>query len=44
MRRGSKLFWRVPHLRGNARTGSIVTRTVTWQFRCFEVGITIVRL
>jgi hypothetical protein len=32
VRRGSKLFWRVPHLRGNARAGSILTRTVTWQF------------
>jgi hypothetical protein len=32
MRRGSKLFWRVPHLRGNARAGSVRTRTVTWQF------------
>ena len=32
VRRGSKLFWRVPHLRGSARIGSIRTRTVTWQF------------
>jgi hypothetical protein len=32
VRRGSKLFWRVPHLRGNARAGSIRSRTVTWQF------------
>jgi hypothetical protein len=32
VRRGSKLFWRVPHLRGNARAGSVRTRTVTWQF------------
>jgi hypothetical protein len=32
VRRGSKLFWRVPHLRGSARTGSIRTRTVTWLF------------
>jgi hypothetical protein len=32
VRRGSKLFWRVPHLRGNARTGSVRTRTVTWLF------------
>ena len=30
VRRGSKLFWRVPHLRGNARAGTIRTRTVTW--------------
>ena len=32
VRRGSKLFWRVPHLRGSARVGSIRARTVTWQF------------
>jgi hypothetical protein len=32
VRRGSTLFWRVPHLRGNARAGSIRNRTVTWQF------------
>ena len=32
VRRGSRLFWRVPHLRGSARAGSIRTRTVTWQF------------
>jgi hypothetical protein len=32
VRRGSKLFWRVPHLRGSARAGSIRSRTVTWQF------------
>jgi hypothetical protein len=32
VRRGSKLFWRVPHLRGSARSGSIRTRTVTWLF------------
>jgi hypothetical protein len=31
-RRGSTLFWRVPHLRGNARLGAISTRTVTWNF------------
>jgi hypothetical protein len=30
VRRGSKLFWRVPHLRGSARAGSVRTRTVTW--------------
>jgi hypothetical protein len=30
VRRGSKLFWRVPHLRGSGRAGSIRTRTVTW--------------
>lgn len=32
MRRGSKLFWRVPHLRGSARAGAVGTRTVTWSF------------
>jgi hypothetical protein len=31
VRRGNKLFWRVPHLRGNARAGSVRTRTVTWK-------------
>jgi len=31
-RRGSKLFWRVPHLRGSARAGTIRSRTVTWHF------------
>jgi hypothetical protein len=29
-RRGNKLFWRVPHLRGSARAGVVRTRTVTW--------------
>lgn len=32
VRRGSQLFWRVPHLRGNARAGSVRTRTVVWTF------------
>src|SRR5258708_11567691 len=32
VRRGCKLFWRVPHLRGSARAGSVRTRTVTWLF------------
>jgi len=32
VRRGSKLFWRVPHMRGSARAGSVRTRTVTWLF------------
>src|ERR1700719_3157013 len=32
VRRGSKLFWRVPHMRGSVRAGSIRTRTVTWLF------------
>jgi hypothetical protein len=31
-RRGGQLFWRVPHLRGDARAGSVHTRTVTWTF------------
>ncbi len=30
VRRGGKLFWRVPHLRGSARAGTIRARTVTW--------------
>jgi hypothetical protein len=30
VRRGNQLFWRVPHLRGCARSGVIRTRTVTW--------------
>jgi hypothetical protein len=30
VRRGSTLFWRVPHLRGSARAGTIRARTVTW--------------
>jgi hypothetical protein len=30
VRRGSQLFWRVPHLRGNCRAGVVRTRTVTW--------------
>lgn len=32
VRRGSALFWRIPHLRGSARSGAIRTRTVTWTF------------
>jgi hypothetical protein len=30
VRRGSQIFWRVPHLRGRARSGVIHARTVTW--------------
>jgi len=30
VRHGSRLFWRVPHLRGSARSGVVRTRTVTW--------------
>jgi hypothetical protein len=32
VRRGSNLFWRVPHLRGSARSGVVRTRTVLWTF------------
>jgi len=32
VRRGSTLFWRVPHLRGSARSGCVRARTVTWTF------------
>lgn len=32
VRRGSQLFWRVPHLRGSARQGALRSRTVTWTF------------
>jgi hypothetical protein len=30
VRRGSQIFWRVPHIRGNCRSGVIRSRTVTW--------------
>lgn len=30
VRRADQLFWRVPHLRGSARRGTIKSRTVTW--------------
>jgi hypothetical protein len=32
VRRRNELFWRVPHLRGNASAGVLKTRTVTWTF------------
>lgn len=32
VRRGDQLFWRVPHLRGSARSGRVSTRTVVWTF------------
>jgi hypothetical protein len=32
MRHGNQLFWRVPHLRGSARSGVVRTRTVVWTF------------
>ena len=39
VRRGSQLFWRVPHLRGSARFGVIRARTVVWTFDdCTSVG------
>jgi hypothetical protein len=30
VRRGNQLFWRVPHVRGSARVGTVRARTVTW--------------
>ena len=32
VRRGNQIFWRVPHLRGQARFGSVQTRTVVWTY------------
>jgi hypothetical protein len=32
VRRGSQLFWRIPHLRGSARAGRVQSRTVVWTF------------
>jgi hypothetical protein len=32
VRRSNELFWRAPHLRGNAVAGTLKTRTVTWAF------------
>lgn len=32
VRRGSRLFWRVPHLRGSVRCGAVRSRTVVWTF------------
>jgi hypothetical protein len=32
VRRGSSLFWRVPHLRGSAQRGAVRSRTVVWTF------------
>jgi hypothetical protein len=32
VRRRNELFWRMPHLRGNAGTGVLKSRTVTWAF------------
>jgi hypothetical protein len=36
VRRGGQLFWRVPHLRGSARSGAVQTRTVVWTFERTE--------
>lgn len=38
VRRGSELFWRVPHLRGSARQGTLRSRTVTWSFDPVKPG------
>jgi hypothetical protein len=38
VRRGSQIFWRVPHLRGSARSGVVRTRTVTWTFEKGRAG------
>ena len=40
VRRGSQIFWRVPHLRGSARSGTVRTRTVTWTFDRAAAGRT----
>ena len=32
VRRRNELFWRVPHLRGDAKAGVLRSRTVTWAF------------
>jgi hypothetical protein len=32
VRRDNQLFWRVPHLRGTAHAGRVLSRTVTWTF------------
>lgn len=32
VRRGNQVFWRVPHLRGSARWGSVRSRTIVWTF------------
>ncbi|HLJ39118.1 MAG TPA: hypothetical protein VKT54_11995 [Steroidobacteraceae bacterium] len=32
VRRGSQIFWRVPHLRGSPRYGTVHSRTVVWTF------------
>jgi hypothetical protein len=32
VRRGSQIFWRLPHLRGSPRYGTVHSRTVVWSF------------
>lgn len=39
VRRGSQLFWRVPHLRGSLRSGVLRTRTVIWSFDNPAAGV-----
>ena len=41
VRRGSQIFWRVPHLRGSARSGVVRSRTVTWTFAGARAGYAI---
>ena len=38
MRSGSQLVWRVPHLRGSARSGVFPLRTVTWTYDRLPAG------
>jgi hypothetical protein len=38
VRRGGQIFWRVPHLRGSARSGAVRTRTVIWTFDRTRAG------
>ncbi|HUO20487.1 MAG TPA: hypothetical protein VMU44_12005 [Steroidobacteraceae bacterium] len=38
VRRGSRIFWRLPHLRGSARSGVVRQRTVTWTFERTGAG------
>ncbi len=38
VRRGSQIFWRVPHMRGSARSGVLRTRTVVWTFDAARAG------
>jgi hypothetical protein len=38
VRRRNQVFWRVPHLRGNARSGVLRTRTVTLNYNLPTVG------